>query len=71
MQGAEQYFRNNARVKMTAEQLVTSPDAFVGSVEQLAERLLHLREQLGITYIVVGSEYMETFAPVVAQLVGA
>jgi len=70
MQAAEQYIRDNERVKMTAEQLVANPYALIGSVEQLVERLLHLREQFGITYIVVGSECMETFAPVVAHLAG-
>jgi probable F420-dependent oxidoreductase len=70
LQAAEQYIRDNERVKMTAEQLVTSPYALIGSVEQLVERLLYLREQFGITYLVVGSECIETFAPVVARLAG-
>jgi hypothetical protein len=70
MQSAEQYIRDNERVKMTAEQLVANPYALIGNVEQLTERLFHLRAQFGITYIVVGSECMETFASVVARLTG-
>jgi hypothetical protein len=71
IQAAEHSIRDNERVEMTAAQLVASPYALIGSVEQLVERLLYLREQFGITYLVVGSECMETFAPVVARLAGA
>lgn len=70
MQATEHYIRENEHVEMTAEQLVASPYALIGSVEQLQERLQHLREQFGISYFVIRSEHMETFAPVVAHLAG-
>jgi len=49
---------------------LASPYLLIGSVEQIAERIQRLREQFRISYIVVGSENMESFAPVVARLTG-
>jgi len=42
----------------------------IGSIEQLSEQIQRLREQFGISYFVVGSEYTEALAPVVAHLAG-
>jgi probable F420-dependent oxidoreductase len=41
-----------------------------GSTDAMCERLLGLRERLGISYIAVGDELMERLAPVVARLSG-
>jgi probable F420-dependent oxidoreductase len=41
-----------------------------GSVEQMCDRLQALREQFGISYIMVGDELMDALAPVVARLAG-
>ncbi|HEX3722676.1 MAG TPA: TIGR03621 family F420-dependent LLM class oxidoreductase [Nitrolancea sp.] len=41
-----------------------------GSLDQMSERLESLREQLGISYIMVGDELIDEFAPVVARLSG-
>jgi probable F420-dependent oxidoreductase len=70
-QAAEQFIRERGRVGTTVEQLLASPYLLIGSIEQIAERIQRLREQLGISYFVVGSEDMESFAPVVACLAGA
>ena len=67
-QAAEQFIRERGRSGTTVEQLLASPYLLIGSVEQIAERIQKLREQFGISYIVVGSENMESFAPVVARL---
>jgi probable F420-dependent oxidoreductase len=67
---AEQYARQRGPSDLTTEQILASPYMLIGSIEQMAERLQYWREQFGISYIVVGSEYMESFASVVIRLAG-
>lgn len=50
------------------EQLLASPYLLIGSIEQIVERIQQLRERHGVSYFVVESEEMESFAPVVARL---
>jgi probable F420-dependent oxidoreductase len=69
-QAAEQYIYERRRPGTTVEQLLASPYLLIGSVEQIAERIQRSREQFGISYIVVESENMESFAPVVDRLAG-
>lgn len=72
-QAAEQLIRereNQGRTGVTAEQILTNPYHFIGTVEQITEHLQGLREKFGISYIVVGSEYLEALTPVVARLAG-
>jgi probable F420-dependent oxidoreductase len=46
------------------------PNVLVGTVAQMVERLEERREQLGINYVSVTGDHVDTFAPVVAQLAG-
>ena len=55
---------------VTPEQVDGSPIALVGTIEQIAERLVERRERFGFSYIVVHEAEMEEFAPVVAALAG-
>ncbi len=48
-----------------------SPLVAVGREDQICEQLLDLRARLGISYISLASDLMESFAPVVALLSGA
>jgi probable F420-dependent oxidoreductase len=41
-----------------------------GSLDQMCERLQVLRQRFGISYVMVGDELMDVFAPVVARLAG-
>jgi probable F420-dependent oxidoreductase len=50
--------------RLTAE----TPFLLLGSVEQISEQLLCMREAFGFSYIVVWEEYMEALGPVVARL---
>jgi len=50
--------------------LETSPFALIGSPDELIERLLERREKWGFSYVIVGQEDVDTFAPVVAALAG-
>ena len=47
-----------------------SPFALIGSVSSITEDLLRRRAQLGFSYVVVGPDDVESFAPVVAALSG-
>ncbi|MGB8860902.1 MAG: TIGR03621 family F420-dependent LLM class oxidoreductase [Ilumatobacteraceae bacterium] len=52
------------------EMLLSSPFALIGSPAELTERLLERRERWGFSYVIVGAEDVEKFAPVVAALAG-
>ncbi len=47
-----------------------SPFALFGSPAKIVEDLLARRERFGFSYIVVGVEQVDAFAPVVAELAG-
>ena len=47
-----------------------SPMVYIGSVDEIVEKLRAMREQVGASYFVVFEPVMEEFAPVVARLSG-
>jgi probable F420-dependent oxidoreductase len=47
-----------------------SPFALIGTPAQIVEDLLARRERWGFSYVIVGAEDIESFAPVVAELAG-
>lgn len=47
-----------------------SPFALIGTTAQLVDDLLSRRERWGISYVIVGGDVVESFAPVVAELAG-
>lgn len=47
-----------------------TPFALVGTPEQMIEDLVRRRERWGFSYVIVGQEDVEQFAPVVAALAG-
>ncbi|MGI9596542.1 MAG: TIGR03621 family F420-dependent LLM class oxidoreductase [Acidimicrobiales bacterium] len=59
-----------AGVGLTVEQGLASPLALVGNPAQIAEDLRQRRERFGFSYVVVGQDQYEAFAPVVAELAG-
>ncbi|HET7036547.1 MAG TPA: TIGR03621 family F420-dependent LLM class oxidoreductase [Thermomicrobiaceae bacterium] len=61
-----------ARMGMNAEQLARSGSvaAISGTLDEMCAQLERRRETLGISYLVVGDELMESFAPVAARLAG-
>ena len=53
------------------EQMIeNSPFALIGSTAKIAEDIVARREQYGFSYVIVGPDELEAFAPVVAQLAG-
>ncbi|MGF1595639.1 MAG: TIGR03621 family F420-dependent LLM class oxidoreductase [Acidimicrobiales bacterium] len=55
---------------LTVEEGLGSPLAMVGTPAQIADDLRERRQRWGFSYIVVGVEEFEAFAPVVAELAG-
>ena len=50
--------------------LTSSPFALIGSPAELVERLVERRERWGFSYVIVGGDDVDKFAPVVAELAG-
>ncbi len=48
-----------------------SPFALVGSTSKIVEDLVERRERYGFSYVIVGPDEIESFAPVVAELAGS
>ena len=59
-----------ANADTSIEGILNSPIWLIGTVEQIAEELRVRRERFGISYITVGSDAVEAFAPVVERLAG-
>jgi probable F420-dependent oxidoreductase len=55
---------------LTEDEMRSHPHALFGSVDTICEELERRRELHGISYITVGLDNMESFAPVVAKLNG-
>jgi len=54
--------------EITPEEVLDSPHIYIGSVDQLADKMLELRERLGISSFMIGD--IDQLAPVVERLVG-
>ena len=52
------------------DMVATTPFALIGSPDKIVEDLLARREKWGFSYIIVGAEDVDSFAPVVAALNG-
>lgn len=55
---------------LTPEQVAAHPHALIGTIDSICETLQQRRERYGISYVTVGENAMEAFAPVVARLNG-
>ncbi len=60
--------RHLTGVDITADEVLDSPHIFIGSVAQLADKFVMLRERLGISSFMVGD--VRRMAPVVERLAG-
>jgi hypothetical protein len=56
--------------QLTPDEILQSPYALVGSVDQMVEDIQARRKRWGISYYVVHELYLDDFAPVVARLAG-
>jgi probable F420-dependent oxidoreductase len=57
-------------VGVDEEMIAASPFALIGSTGEIIEDLIARREQYGFSYVIVGAEDIDSFAPVVAELAG-
>jgi probable F420-dependent oxidoreductase len=60
----------SAFVQVDPSMVAESPFALIGSPSQMVDDLLRRREQWGFSYVIVGADDVESFAPVVAELAG-
>jgi len=58
-----------APVALTVDELLDSPHVFIGTADQLIEKFTRLRDELGISNIMVGNG-IDDFAPIVERLAG-
>jgi hypothetical protein len=64
-------FSNLAGILSVDESMVrNSPFALIGTADDIVERLIERREKFGFSYVIVGGEDIDSFAPVVAALSG-
>ncbi len=55
---------------LDADQVLAMPNFAIGTVDQIADELERRRDELGLSYVIVGGECHEAMAPVVARLAG-
>ena len=60
--------RERTGVELTVEEILESPHVFIGNVKELTQKMLDLRERLGISSFLLDD--MEAFAPIVQELAG-
>ncbi len=65
---AEQVIEEHGWHGIRVEQVLEMPSYLIGSVEQIVEKLLFLRERFLLSYFVISDASMEAFAPVVKAL---
>ena len=69
--GAEQIAAGMGKAMgLSAADMMRHPHGLFGSVDAVCDELVRRREQYGISYVTVGDNALETFAPVVARLAG-
>lgn len=56
--------------QLSAQEILQSPYALIGTVDQLVEDLRARRERWGISYYIIFEPYVDALAPVVARLAG-
>jgi hypothetical protein len=61
--------RSRSGIEIGEDEVLESPHVFIGSIDGLADKLLGLRERLGITSFMVGA--MGELDPLVERLAGA
>lgn len=63
------HLRSRTGVELTEDEVIDSPHLFIGSIDRLVEKFLQLREELGISSIMLGE--IDELLPVLERLSGA
>ena len=53
---------------LSREEMLQHPHALIGTIEGICQELQRRREGYGFSYVTVGDDVMDAFAPVVAKL---
>jgi probable F420-dependent oxidoreductase len=61
--------RTRTGVELNEDEVIDSPHVFIGSIDRLVEKFLQLREELGITSILLGE--IDELTPVLERLSGS
>jgi probable F420-dependent oxidoreductase len=61
--------RSRTGVELTEDEVIDSPHIFIGSIDRLVEKFLQLREELGISSILLGM--IDELTPVLERLAGS
>ncbi len=61
--------RSRTGTELTEAEVIDSPHLFIGSIDRLVEKFLQLREELGITSILLGE--IDELVPVLERLAGS
>ncbi len=56
---------------ITADEALGSGVALLGTIDEICDTLVERRERWGVSYIVIGDDIADAFAPVVARLAGS
>lgn len=56
---------------LAPEELAGHGHALIGSVSEIADAVVERRDRLGVSYVTVGADALEAFAPVVERLTGS
>lgn len=59
-----------AQMQVPAEDLLSSPFAFIGSLAQIEDQIRRQRDQLGVSYYTVSQRHAAPLAPLVERLAG-
>ena len=55
---------------LSADEILASPYALIGTIDEIVEDLEARRRRWGISYVLTHEPYLDAFAPVVARLTG-
>jgi probable F420-dependent oxidoreductase len=55
---------------LSAEEMLRHPHGLIGTIDAICEELERRREATGISYVTIGDNVLDAFAPVVARLAG-
>jgi hypothetical protein len=58
------------RAPQSVDEYLGAPGTFIGSLEQIEERMFEVRERWGISYFTIVEHNVEAAAPLVARLTG-
>jgi alkanesulfonate monooxygenase SsuD/methylene tetrahydromethanopterin reductase-like flavin-dependent oxidoreductase (luciferase family) len=69
-EAAEQFARDRGWGDIAADEVLSMPSVFIGTVDHIVDEMRDRRERYGISYYVFFDQLMETVAPLVTRLAG-